>query len=124
MKYKIIALMLTILSVISFPSQAGIFKWIGKGAAALKSGVVKSGRFAVEVGAGVTAAIVYASVTRASVTIDGQYIYLSESVLASNESGFSTYIPSGRYFIRSQTGNMVSIASPSNNIDSLTLRLT
>jgi hypothetical protein len=129
MSYKKISLLLFFLFISIYnPVQAGIFNSIAQVTkvikSVLKTSVVKSSKFMVEVGAGVTAAIVYTYISKSSISIEGEYVTIFEDIYASNDEGYSSLIPKGRYKINSSTGNSISINSPTNNISSLKLFLT
>lgn len=113
---------------IEHSAQAGLFNSIKIGAnfikTALKTTIVKSSKFMVEVGAGVTAAIFYTYISESSIKIEGEYVTLFEDIYALNDNGYESLIPKGKYKISSTTGDSISINSPTNNISSLELFLT
>jgi len=134
MKSKLLLAIVLITLFLPAPAHAGLLKYLRvplKKATDLvsilkksaKSGVSKAGKFGVEVGAGVTAAVVYANITKSSVQFDGQYVSLTETLYAYGSSGNQIEIPRGKYRVSSQEGNTVSIEAPGLSVGSIELTL-
>jgi hypothetical protein len=124
MKYQNYLLICLIIILCANPVQAGIFKLISAPIKYTAKVIKSTGRFGVEVGAGVTAAMVYAKISEESVKIDSKYITLSESIYIKDVHGYRMEIPAGRYRIHSRNGNTVTFETPGHSFSSVSMELT